>query len=110
MRRFFSDQLLQNLLDNPQYQVANLAEIGWHENTAIGSQSPLVYVPRLREQLGIEEDRWGRMCVEHALPLGREWMDYEEFIRQRRTRMAELIRVAFRQFGGEADAPPLALP
>jgi hypothetical protein len=37
-------------------------------------------------------------------------MDYEEFIRQRRTRMAELIRVAFRQLGGEAGAPPLAPP
>jgi hypothetical protein len=37
-------------------------------------------------------------------------MDYDEFIRQRRTRMAELIHVAFRQLGGEADAPPLAPP
>jgi hypothetical protein len=37
-------------------------------------------------------------------------MDYDEFLRQRRTRMAELIRVAFRQLGGEPDAPPLAPP
>ena len=138
-RALFSDQLLQNLLDNPQSagrtareahhlfpttwlrshgivdrrrvnQVANLAEVGWHENTAIGGQRPSVYVPRLREQLGIDENRWGRMCAEHALPLGWERMDYDEFIRQRRTRMAELIRVAFRQLGGEADAPPLAPP
>jgi hypothetical protein len=138
-RALFSDQLLQHLWDNPQSagrtareahhlfptnwlrshgivdrrrvnQVANLAEIGWHENTAIGSQSPSGYAPRLREQLGIDENRWGRMCAEHALPLGWERMDYEEFIRQRRTRMAEVIRVAFRQLGGEADAPPLAPP
>jgi hypothetical protein len=138
-RALFSDQLLQNLLDNPQSagrtareahhlfptnwlrshgivdrrrvnQVANLAEVGWHENTAIGGQSPSVYVSRLREELGIDENRWGRMCAEHALPLGWERMDYEEFIRQRRTRMAELIRVAFRQLGGEADAAPLAPP
>ena len=138
-RALFSDQLLQNLLDNPQSagrtarevhhlfptnwlrsrgivdrrrvnQVANLAEVGWHENAAIGNQSPSVYVPRLREQLGIDENRWGRMCAEHALPLGWERMDYQEFIGQRRTRMAEVIRVAFRQLGGEADAPPLAPP
>jgi hypothetical protein len=138
-RALFSDQLLQNLLDSPQSagrtareahhlfptnwlrshgigdrrrvnQVANLAEVGWHENIAIGSQAPSVYVPRLLEQLGIDENRWGRMCAEHALPLGWELMDYEEFIRQRRTRMAEVIRVAFRQLGGEADAPPLAPP
>jgi hypothetical protein len=136
-RALFSDQLLRNLFDDPQSagrtareahhlfptnwlrshgivdrrrvnQVANLAEVGWHENTAIGSQSPSVYVPRLREELKIDENGWGRMCAEHALPLGWERMDYEEFIRQRRTRMAEVIRVAFRQLGGEADAPPLA--
>jgi hypothetical protein len=138
-RALFSDQLLQNLLDQPQSagrtareahhlfptnwlrsheivdrrrvnQVANLAEVGWHENTTIGGQNPSVYVPRLRDQLGIDDNRWGRMCAEHALPLSWERMEYDEFIRQRRTRMAELIRVAFRQLGGEADAPPLAPP
>jgi hypothetical protein len=138
-RALFSDQLLQNLLDQSQSagrtareahhlfpmnwlrshgiidrrrvnQVANLADAGWHENTTIGGQSPSVYVPRLRDQLGIDDNRWGRMCAEHALPLGWERMDYEEFIRHRRTRMAELIRVAFRQLGGEADASPLAPP
>ena len=138
-RALFSDQLLQNLLDQPQgagraareahhlfpanwlrshgvtdrrrvNQVANLAEVGWHENTAIGAQSPSVYVPRLRDQLRIDDDQWGRMCAEHALPLGWERMDYDEFLRQRRSRMADLTRVAFRQLGGEADAPPLAPP
>ena len=138
-RALFSDQLLQNLLDQPQAagrtareahhlfptnwlrahgitdrrrvnQVANLAEVGWHENTAIGGQSPSVYVARLREQLRMDDNKWGRMCAEHALPLGWERMDYDEFLRQRRNRMAELIRVAFRQLGGEPDAPPLAPP
>ncbi|TJW03158.1 MAG: DUF262 domain-containing protein [Mesorhizobium sp.] len=138
-RALFSDQLLQNLLDQPQAagrtareahhlfpanwlrshgvtdrrrvnQVANLAEVGWHENNAIGGQSPAVYVPRLREQLKIDDNRWGRMCAEHALPLVWERMDYDEFLRQRRSRMAELTRVAFRQLGGEPDAPPLAPP
>ncbi len=138
-RALFSDQLLQNLLDESQSagrtareahhlfpvnwlrsrgiidrrrvnQVANLADAGWHENTVIGGQSPSVYVARLRDQLGIDDDRWGRMCAEHALPLGWERMDYDEFIRHRRTRMAELIHVAYRQLGGEADASPLTPP
>ena len=138
-RALFSDQLLQNLLDQSQAagrtareahhlfptnwlrskgivdrrrvnQVANLAEAGWHENTTIGSQSPSVYVARLREQLRMDDNQWGRMCAEHALPLGWERMNYDEFLRQRRSRMAELIRVAFRQLGGEPDAPPLAPP
>ncbi len=138
-RALFSDQLLQNLLDPPGKgtraaneahhlfpeswlnsrgikdrrrvnQVANLAEVGWHENNFIGGHSPAEYVPRIRSKLGIGDDRWGRMCAEHALPLGWETMQYDEFLRQRRTRMADLIRVAFRQLGGEASAPPLTPP
>jgi hypothetical protein len=88
-------------------QVANLADVGWHENSVISGRSPAEYVPRLREKLAIDDDRWGRMCAEHALPLGWESMEYTEFLRERRRRMADIIRVAFRQLGGEPDAPPL---
>ncbi len=138
-RALFSDQLLQNLLDSTANsprssseahhlfpvaylksigidnrrifnQVANLADVGWHENSTMGSQSPAKYVPRLRDQLKLDDDRWGRMCVEHALPLGWENMQYEDFLRERRRRMAEIIRVAFRQLGGEAQAAPMAPP
>ena len=138
-RALFSDQLLQNLLDPPAQcaraaseahhlfpeawlhargirerrrvnQVANLADVGWHENNVIGGRGPVEYVPRLRQKLSIDDDRWGRLCAEHALPLGWESMEYEEFLRERRRRMADIIRVAFRQLGGEADAPPLTPP
>jgi hypothetical protein len=91
-------------------QVANLADVGWHENTVIGAQSPAQYIPRLRHKLGIDDDRWGRLCAEHALPMGWESMDYEQFLRERRERMAQIIRIAFRQLGGEAEAPPLTPP
>ena len=37
-------------------------------------------------------------------------MEYEAFLRERRSRMADIIRVAFRKLGGEADAPPLTPP
>jgi plasmid stabilization system protein ParE len=37
-------------------------------------------------------------------------MEYTEFLRERRRRMADIIRVAFRQLGGEPDAPPLTPP
>jgi hypothetical protein len=138
-RALFSDQLLQNVLDPPAdggraaseahhlfptiwlhsrgiqerrrvNQVANLADVGWHENSVIGGKSPAEYVPRLREKLAIDDDRWGRMCAEHALPPSWESMEYEQFLRERRRRMADIIRVAFRQLGGEADAPPLTPP
>jgi hypothetical protein len=135
----FSDQLLQNLLDPPGpgsraaseshhlfpeawlqargiverrrvNQVANLADAGWYENSVIGSQGPADYVPKLRHKLDMDDDRWGRVCSEHALPVGWEAMDYDVFLRERRRRMAEIIRVAFRKLGGEADAPPLTPP
>jgi hypothetical protein len=37
-------------------------------------------------------------------------MEYEEFLRERRRRMADIIRVAFRQLGGEPNSPPLTPP
>jgi hypothetical protein len=91
-------------------QVANLAALGWHENNVIGDRGPMDYVPRLRQKLDIDDDRWGRMCAEHALPLRWESMAYEEFLRDRRRRMADIIRVAFRQLGGESESPPLTPP
>jgi hypothetical protein len=138
-RALFSDQLLQNLLDPPAQggraaseahhlfpeawlqahgirerrrinQVANMADVGWHDNSVIGGRSPAEYVPRLRQRLTIDDDRWGRLCAEHGLPMGWEVMEYEELLRERRRRMADIIRVAFRQLGGEAVAPPLTPP
>ena len=42
-------------------QVANLADVGWHDNNVIGGRGPAEYVPRLRQRLAIDDDRWGRM-------------------------------------------------
>jgi len=138
-RALLSDQLLQNLLDPPAEggraasethhlfpeaylhgrgirdrrrvnQVANLADVGWHENNVIGGRGPAEYVPKVREKLCIGDDAWGRMCAEHALPMGWEAMEYEGFLAERRRRMAEIIRVAFRKLGGEADAQPVSPP
>jgi len=142
-RALFSDQLLQNLLDSSadggraaseahhlfpkawlqicgirdrrlMNQVANLADTGWYENSTVGSQSPARYVARLREKLGIEDAAWGRLCAEHALPPRWESMEYPEFLRERRIRMAEITRAAFRKLrGGTEDdglPPPWFLP
>ncbi len=91
-------------------QVANLADLGWSENSEIGASGPASYVPRLREKLAPDDERWGRMCAEHALPLGWESMPYETFLHQRRQRMADIIRAAFRKLGGEEDTLPIAPP
>ena len=34
-------------------QVANLADVGWHENSVIGGRGPAEYVPRLRQRLDL---------------------------------------------------------
>jgi hypothetical protein len=91
-------------------QVANLADVGWYDNSAIGSRGPAQYVPRIRERLNIDDSSWARMCSEHALPVGWEMMKYEEFLYERRRRMADIAHVAFRQLGGDADEGPLTPP
>src|SRR5262249_26323312 len=91
-------------------QVANLADVGWYENSVIGGRGPADYIPRVRQSLSIDDGRWGRMCAEHGLPPGWERMDYDLFLRERRTRMADIIRAAFRKLGGEEDATPLTPP
>jgi hypothetical protein len=135
----FSDQLLQNLLNPPGKggraaaemhhlfpkawlqkhgvtdrrrinQVANLADVGWNENGAAGMQNPASYVPQLRGASQISDEWWGRMCAEHALPPGWESMEYDDFLTERRPRMAEIIRIAYRKLGGEMEAPPLTPP
>jgi hypothetical protein len=138
-KALFGDQLLQTLLEAPSRgtrtaseqhhlfpvawlnargirdrrrvnQVANLADAGWYENATIGARSPADYVPRLRDKLRISDDQWGMVCAEHALPPGWEEMEYDVFLQERRRRMADIIRVAFRELGGEASAPPLTPP
>jgi hypothetical protein len=138
-RALFSDQLLQNLLDPPGKggrsasemhhlfpkawlqehgvrdrrrinQVANMADVGWYENSIIAAHSPAKYVPRLRERLSMTDERWGSACAEHALPMGWDTMDYDTFLRQRQPRMADVIRVAYRKLGGEPGALPITPP
>lgn len=138
-RALFSDQSLRDLLDPPAEgersaseahhlfptawlktngvqerrlinQVANLADVGWHENSLISGRGPADYVPRVLSKLSISETRWGRMCAEHALPPRWETMEYKDFLSERRRRMADLVRVAFRQLGGESDATPITPP
>jgi hypothetical protein len=91
-------------------QVANLADVGWYDNAGIGADGPGKYVPRLKQKRGWTDEEWGRACVEHALPPDWENMAYDVFLRERRVRMAYLIRAAYRALGGEAGAEPITPP
>lgn len=91
-------------------QVANLADIGWSDNVDIGASAPASYVPRLRDRLRLDDGAWARMCAEHALPPNWEALPYPTFLKQRRERMADLIRVAFGKLAGEDDVDPITPP
>jgi hypothetical protein len=93
-----------------QNQVANFADIGTLEIRPSIGQGPLKYVSKVRAQLHIDDNKWGRMCAEHALPINWESMAYDDFLVARRGRMADMIRAAFRKLGGEADGPSLTPP
>jgi len=71
-------------------QQANLALLEWPDNLEIGAKPPYEYVPELRRRFG--EYEWRTMCEMHGLPEGWEEMSYEDFLEERRKRMAAIIR------------------
>jgi len=74
-------------------QVANFALLEWPENIQIGKRPPHDYLPEIRARF--TSDEWERMCRLHVLPEGWEHLPYDEFLRQRRRLMAEIIRQGF---------------
>ncbi|MDQ6877156.1 MAG: DUF262 domain-containing protein [Candidatus Dormibacteraeota bacterium] len=78
-------------------QVANFALLEWPDNIQISDEAPSVYVPQMRSHFGSSD--WDRMCELHALPAGWEHLSYDEFLRQRRPLMAQIIRRGFEALG-----------
>lgn len=87
-------------------QVANFAHVEWPDNAKVGSQGPEQYVPTMRARFS--DAAWDRMCTSHALPPGWERQAYREFLAQRRTLMANVIRRGFESLSdgvSDAEAP-----
>lgn len=70
--------------------IANMALLEWPDNIDISDTPPAEYVPRMRSRF--TDAAWERMCGLHALPKGWEQLPYDEFLRQRRILMADIIR------------------
>ncbi|MBA2671749.1 MAG: DUF262 domain-containing protein [Gemmatimonadetes bacterium] len=90
-------------------QIANFATVEWPDNLKIGAKSPAEYVPALEAELPAEEREQQYML--HALPPVWWTLPYEEFLIERRKRMAEVIRKAWLELtSGEvfklASSPP----
>lgn len=78
--------------DRDRNQAANFTYLDYVTNIDISDDAPALYIERYKEKLGEE---YKTHCDNHALPENFETMDYMEFLNQRRTLMAQIIKKAF---------------
>lgn len=87
-------------------QIANFAIVEWPDNLKIGDQAPAAYAPALHATLNTAERddmlRW------HALPVNWWEMEYDEFLRERRVLMAQLVREAYATLCGDIKQAAIA--
>jgi hypothetical protein len=74
-------------------QIANYAVIEWPDNADISARSPADYWTELQSRYSDAE--WPTIRYWHALPKNWEKMNYEEFLKQRRSLIAQVIRDGF---------------
>jgi hypothetical protein len=90
--------------DQKQYnQIANFAAVEWPDNIKIGKQNPADYVPAIDAKLPAAERE--RLYRWHALPPLWWELSYDEFLVQRRTRMAAVVQEAWHALTGKAIDP-----
>ncbi len=76
-------------------QIANFALLEWGDNTRVSDQSPVEYVPVLRERFNDKELE--KMYYWHALPENWETLEYNDFLEQRRERISQVISHGYSQ-------------
>lgn len=76
-------------------QVANYSLVEWFDNIRLSDHPPSEYIPKLESKFAPEEIQ--EMYRLHALPENWYTMDYPDFLKERRKRMAQVIRTAFSQ-------------
>lgn len=80
-------------------QTANYALVEWSDNLEVSDRAPSEYVPELERRFSSDELR--EMYRLHALPEGWYKMEYQEFLKERQKRMAQVIREGFESIKGE---------
>ncbi|MCS7159453.1 MAG: DUF262 domain-containing protein [Gemmatales bacterium] len=80
-------------------QVANYALVEWSDNVKASDHPPSDYVPKLERRFSPDEIR--AMYRLHALPERWYEMEYYEFLKERRKRMADVIRQGFEKIREE---------
>ena len=89
-------------------QTANFAPVEWPENIKIGKQPPAEYVPALDAQMTASERE--RVYGLHALPHLWWELPYDQFLVERRLRMAKVVKRAWEQLRGDASTETVAPP
>ncbi|MGA7948610.1 MAG: hypothetical protein WCA45_00400 [Thiobacillaceae bacterium] len=74
-------------------QMANFALLEWPDNIDISDDPPSQYVLAIKSRFS--DEQWAAMHEFHALPAGWETMAYGDFLVERRTLMAGIIRRGF---------------
>ena len=74
-------------------QIANFEYIEWGDNNTISDKSPEVYWTEMIGNKTPEEIK--QIRTKHALPENWEEMDYEQFLEERRSLMAKVIREGY---------------
>lgn len=89
-------------------QIANFAPVEWPDNIKIGKQPPAEYVPALDAQMTAVERE--RVYGLHALPHLWWELPYDQFLVERRLRMAQVVRRAWERLRGDAAIEVVSPP
>ena len=83
--------------DRDRNQIANFTYLDYVTNIDISDAPPKEYVERYREKLG--EEGYKLACAQNALPENFEQLSYPEFLSQRRSLMAQIVKKAYKELG-----------
>jgi len=76
--------------DRERNQQANFAFIEWSDNIDILDTSPAEYIKEQLDKIPVNDK--DEIYADHALPVDWEYMEYHNFLRQRRRLMAKVIK------------------
>ncbi len=90
---FPENYLKGGIYSNIRDRRANYVALKYQKNIAISDDPPSLYVTKLRKERG--EEAYRTTCIENALPIDFEMMDYPDFLNERQHLMAQLVKKAF---------------
>lgn len=83
------------MTDRERNQIANFTYLDYVTNIDISDDPPVEYVECYRNRMG--ETEYHKTCEDHALPPDFEKMEYIEFLKERRLRMAQIVQKAYKK-------------